>query len=120
MVQRECSVVEKWFSTSQFTHVPSACHECGGWSNSACYAEWMIERYEQVLMILAAIAVGLFAVSVWLDYHEHQVAVRSHNLNVFYKSLTCGDLPLGSDTNEAACEQAIGKFMLPEDGLFTR
>ncbi len=71
-------------------------------------------------IMLAAAAVGLYAASVWLDYREHQVAVRSHNLDVFYKSLTCGDLPLGSDTNEAACEQAIGKFMLPEEGLFTR
>ena len=80
----------------------------------------MTERYEQVLVILAAIAVGLFAVSVWVGYREHQVAVRTHNLDVFYKSLTCGDLPLGSDTNEAACEQAIGEFVLPEEGLFTR
>ncbi len=71
-------------------------------------------------MMLAAIAGGLFAVSVWVGFREHQVAVRSHNLDVFYKSLTCGDLPLGSDTNEAACEQAIGEFVLPEDGLFTR
>ncbi len=70
--------------------------------------------------MLAAAAVGLFAVSVWVDYREHQVAVRSHNLNVFYKSLTCGDLPLGSDTNEAACEQAIGEYVVPERGLFTR
>ncbi len=71
-------------------------------------------------MILGAVAVALYAVSVWLEYREHQVSVRSHNLDVFYKSLTCGDLPLGSGTNEAACEQAIGEFVLPEDGLFTR
>ncbi len=80
----------------------------------------MTERYEQVLVILASIAVGLLGVAVWLQFQQHEVAVRSHNLDVFYKSLTCGDLPLGSDTNEAACEQAIGEFVLPEDGLFTR
>ncbi len=29
-------------------------------------------------------------------------------------------LPLGSDTNAVACEQAIGEYVLPEAGLFTR
>ncbi len=78
------------------------------------------EKLQRAWLMLGAVAVGLYAVSVWQDYREHQVAVRAHNLDVFYRSLTCGDLPLGSDTNEAACEQAIGEFVLPEDGLFTR
>ncbi len=38
------------------------------------------------------------------------VVVRSRNLNIIDKSLTCEDLPLKGDTNVAACEQAIGEF----------
>ena len=40
---------------------------------------------KRVWLSLAAVAVGLYAVSVWLEYREHQVAVRAHNLDVFYK-----------------------------------
>ncbi len=48
--------------------------------------------------------VGVVAVVIVaaIDLAEYLVAVRSHNLNVFYKSLTC-------DPNVAACEQAIGE-----------
>ncbi len=48
------------------------------------------------------------------------VVVRSRNLNIIDKSLTCEDLPLKGDSNVAACEQAIGEFGLPERGMFTR
>ncbi len=50
--------------------------------------------------------VGVVAVVIVasIELAEYRVAVRSHNLNVFYKSLTC-------DTNVAACEQAIGEFV---------
>ncbi len=48
------------------------------------------------------------------------MVVRSRNLNIIDKSLTCEDLPLKGDTNVAACEQAIGEFGLPERGMFTR
>ena len=48
--------------------------------------------------------VGVVAVVIVaaIDLAEYLVAVRSHNLNVFYKSLA-------SDPNVAACEQAIGE-----------
>ncbi len=42
-----------------------------------------------------------------IELAEYGVAVRSHNLNIIYKSSTCDDLPLKGDTNVAACEQAI-------------
>ena len=67
-------------------------------------------------LILAAIAVAIFAVSVRTDYHRYQVAVRAHNLDVFYKSMTCDDLPV--DVTD--CEVAVGRFVLPETRLFTR
>jgi len=34
-------------------------------------------------------------------------AAWSHNLDAFYKSLTCDDLPLKGDTNVAACLLAV-------------
>ena len=36
---------------------------------------------------------GLYAESVWLQFRQFQVAVRAHNLDVLYKSLTHDDLP---------------------------
>ena len=79
----------------------------------------MIDRRD-VWLVLAVAAVVLYGISVLMQYRLHEVAVRSHNLDVFYKSLTCDDLPLKGDTNVAACEVAIGEFVLPEMGLFTR
>lgn len=50
---------------------------------------------------------------VWIQWWQLAVAIRVHNLDVSYKSLTCDDLP----TDVAACEQAVGRFMIPEMGL---
>ena len=78
------------------------------------------EQRDKVFLALAVGAVALLAVGVFVEYRQGQTAVRAHNLDVFYKSLTCDDLPLKSDTNVAACEKAIGEYVLPEAGLFTR
>ena len=66
-----------------------------------------------VLMLLIVVALLLIA---WIEYQQYQVMVRSHNLDTFYKILGCDDLP----TNVEECELSVGKFMLPESGLFTR
>ena len=67
----------------------------------------------------ALVGVALLGLIAWLQYRQYQVMVRNHNLDVFYKSLSCDDLPLGGGTNVAECERAVGTFMLPESGLFT-
>ena len=68
------------------------------------------------MIVAAAVAAGCLVLLAGIELAQYRVAVRSHNLDVFYKSLTCDDLP----TDVKACELAIGKFMLPEGGLFTR
>ena len=78
------------------------------------------DRFKVGLVVAAAIAAGCLVLLAGIELAQYRVAVRSHNLDVFYKSLTCDDLPLKGDTNVTACEQAIGKFMLRERGLFTR
>ncbi len=41
-------------------------------------------------------------------------------LDLFYKSLTCDNLPLKGDSNVTKYEEGIGKFMIQGKGLFTR
>jgi hypothetical protein len=72
-----------------------------------------------VVGLAVSVVFGSFLL-FWSAHLDRQIQIRSHNLDVFYKSLTCDDLPLKGDTNVEACEQAIGKFMIEEDGLFTR
>lgn len=69
--------------------------------------------------LLAAI-VGLLFVLLLVEFRENKITTRAHNLNTFYLSQTCGDLPLASGTNESACQESIGEFMLRESRLFTR
>ena len=77
-------------------------------------------QYRVSVLILGSFGLLVFVLLVWVNTWRYDVAVRSHNLDVFYKSLTCDDLPIGDGLNTAACEQAIGEFILPELGLFTR
>ena len=80
--------------------------------------KWLKENKRTKYLIGWVIVAGVLA---WYSaYLDRQVAIRSHNLDVFYKSLTCDDLPLKQSMDLAACEQAIGHFMLPENKLFTR
>jgi len=73
--------------------------------------DWRLLFYILVIVLL-----GLL---VYVEFKRYQVEVRSHNLDTFYRSLTCDDLPLDSETSVAACEEAIGGFMLRERGLLT-
>ncbi|MEX1997645.1 MAG: hypothetical protein WEA04_03140 [Candidatus Andersenbacteria bacterium] len=73
-----------------------------------------------LILLAVGISIAFLILNTWIFWSWRQVAIRNHNLDVFYKSLTCDDLPLKGDTNVAACEQAIGKFMWQEEGLFTR
>lgn len=81
---------------------------------------WLKENYRTKLLIGAVITTVVVVGVAWCSaYKDRQVAIRSHNLDVFYKSLTCDDLPIAGDSSVAECEQAIGTFMIEEDGLFT-
>lgn len=79
-----------------------------------------IYRQKDYMYLCLLVVIVLLSLLVWVEYQENKIRVRAHNLNAFYLSQTCGDLPLGGDTNEEACEMAIGEFMLLEKGLFTR
>jgi hypothetical protein len=78
------------------------------------------ENYRIIKLTIGVVAVTLLAIGVWTLWDLRQVAIRSHNLEVFYKSMTCDDLPLKNETTVAACEQALGRFMIKEYNLFTR
>ena len=56
----------------------------------------------------------LLAVLIILLYQQNQILIRTHNANVFYQSLTCGDLP----TDTAACEETLGKLIIPPNIIF--
>ena len=72
--------------------------------------------YRFAFLATAIAAVIIYALATGVAYKQHHLAVRAHNLDVFYKSLTCDDLP----TDVTRCQTAIGQFMIPESGLFTR
>jgi len=78
----------------------------------------ILRRYKQpnVTYLLAAI-VGLLIVLVWLEYQSNKIAIRNHNLEVIAAIMACGE---DEDAKTEYCETAIGEFMLPELGLFTR
>ncbi len=77
-------------------------------------------QYRVSVLVLGSFGLLVLVLLVWVNTWRYDVAVRSHNLDVFYKSLTCGDLPLQGDTNEDACELSIGSYMIPETGLFSQ
>ena len=77
-------------------------------------------QYRVSVLILGSFGLLVLVLLVWVNTWRYDVAVRSHNLEVFYKSLTCDDLPIGHGSKTAACEQAIGEYVLPQMGLFTR
>ena len=56
-----------------------------------------------VWMGAAAIGLVLLVMLAAIELAEYRVAVRSHNLDVIYKMMTCDDLLLPGDTNVAAC-----------------
>jgi len=68
------------------------------------------------VIISSVLVTGFVLYSAYLD---RQVEIRKHNLDVFYKSMTCDDLPLKGNTSVSECEQAIGRFIIKEKGLFT-
>ena len=51
-----------------------------------------------------------------IERRRNEIMTRNHNLDVFYKSMTCDDMAVDVE----ACEMAVGGFMLPDGGLFTR
>jgi hypothetical protein len=74
----------------------------------------------QLIITGAAVVLILLVFNSWILWAWRLVAIRQLNLQAFYYSQTCGDLPLGSQMNEQKCQEAMTKFMWPETGLFTR
>src|SRR3989344_1020208 len=81
--------------------------------------EYLKTNRRSKILFAGIFATGLVLASLYSAYLDRQVAIRSHNLDVFYKSLTCDDLPIQGDSSVDACEQAIGRFIIEETGLFS-
>ncbi len=79
--------------------------------------EFLKNNRRSTLLIGATITTFLFLYSYHLD---RQVEIQKHNVDVYYKSLTCSDLPISNESSVEECEEAIGSFMMWETGFFSR
>ena len=76
--------------------------------------EFLKHNRRSTLLIGAVITTALLLYSAHLD---RQVAIRNHNLDVMAEIMRCSK---HESVNSDDCEMTMGKFMLPETGLFTR